>query len=312
MLVKKIVKRYTVVEQITFNVGDSVVYSTVLHVDVSDNTNPQSVRVLEVDSALVAYPDNLWPPELPRIDGVLLCYDASNEDSFTRIPELLAGYHALGHALVILACKSDLHRAVSPSRANAIGREYDIGLIEVSITTDAGKGKIRNCFVWEIKAIGRHRRNAAKNAIPPYRNPASPEILQGSRSPWDSISNGGTPTGAQSSAMATALFNSRHQGSQSSVTSGTQLFRQAAGAAGVGGSASNSAPVLPLADTYAQSSSISHSTGGTGTGTGTSSLNGTTDHNALSPSVPSTARTSFDSVVMTGGAGVGADRKSVV
>lgn len=306
MLVKKIVKRYTVVEQITFNVGDSVVYSTVLHVDVSDNTNPQSVRVLEVDSALVAYPDNLWPPELPRIDGVLLCYDASNEDSFTRIPELLAGYHALGHALVILACKSDLHRAVSPSRANAIGREYDIGLIEVSITTDAGKGKIRNCFVWEIKAIGRHRRNAAKNAIPPYRNPASPEILQGSRSPWDSISNGGTPTGAQSSAMATALFNSRHQGSQSSVTSGTQLFRQAAGAAGVGGSASNSAPVLPLADTYAQSSSISHSTGGTGTGTGTSSLNGTTDHNALSPSVPSTARTSFDSVVMTGGAGVGA------
>lgn len=60
-----------------------------VHVDVSDNTNPQPIRILEVDSAIVAHPDNMWPSELPRIDGVLLCYDASSEDSFTRIPELL-------------------------------------------------------------------------------------------------------------------------------------------------------------------------------------------------------------------------------
>ena len=193
MLVRKIIKRYTIVEARTFQVGDTVgqwiclflifeqnshcfypVNSTMIHVDVSDNTSPQSVRILEVDTALVAHPDNLWPSELPRVDGVLLCYDASNEDSFTRIPELLgrsrvhssvltlticqAGYYGLGHALVILACKSDLHRAVSPSRANAIGKEYDIGLIEVSINTEPGKTKIRNCFVWEIKAIGRDRR----------------------------------------------------------------------------------------------------------------------------------------------------------
>jgi hypothetical protein len=70
----------------------------------------------------------------------------------------LAGYYALGYALVILACKSDLHRVVSPSRANTIGKQYDIGLIEVSTNTELGKQKIRNCFVWEIKAIGRHRR----------------------------------------------------------------------------------------------------------------------------------------------------------
>lgn len=67
----------------------ALVNSTTVHVDVSDNKNPQAVRILEVDSALVAHPGNLWPPELPRVDGVLLCYDASNEDSFTRIPELL-------------------------------------------------------------------------------------------------------------------------------------------------------------------------------------------------------------------------------
>jgi len=70
----------------------------------------------------------------------------------------IVGYYNLGPALVVLACKSDLHRVVSPSRANAIGKEYDIGLIEVSTATELGKQKIRNCFVWEIKAIGRHRR----------------------------------------------------------------------------------------------------------------------------------------------------------
>jgi GTPase SAR1 family protein len=63
--------------------------SFTVHVNVTDNRHPQAVRILEVDSALVAHPDNLWPPELPGVDGILLCYDASNEDSFTRIPELL-------------------------------------------------------------------------------------------------------------------------------------------------------------------------------------------------------------------------------
>lgn len=70
----------------------------------------------------------------------------------------LAGYHELGHAVVILACKSDLHKVVSPSRADNAGKPYEVGLVEVSAVTDAGKKKLRACFHWEIKAIGRHRR----------------------------------------------------------------------------------------------------------------------------------------------------------
>lgn len=141
--------------------------------------------------------------------------------------------------------------------------------------------------------LNRFTGNAARNSIPPYRNPASPEILQASRSPWDTGSGNGTPTGAHSTSMSAALLNSRYpqNSSESSLSHG---FRQQTGSTAAGGSANSSAPVLPLADTYAQSSSISHSTGGT---TGTS-LNG--NDIALSPSVPSTARTSFDSVVMTG------------
>jgi hypothetical protein len=138
------------------------------------------VRILEVDSALLAYPDNLWPSELPRADGILLCYDASNEESFSRLPDLLgscrnrffsvivpptvlispflAGYHSLGFALVVLACKSDLHKAVEPSRADTCCKAYNIGLVEINVVNEHGKAKLRGAFGWEIKAISRHRR----------------------------------------------------------------------------------------------------------------------------------------------------------
>jgi hypothetical protein len=63
------------------------VYSTIVQVNIATSVRP--IRILEVDSAIVAYPGNLWPQDLPRVDGILLCYDASNEDSYTRIPELV-------------------------------------------------------------------------------------------------------------------------------------------------------------------------------------------------------------------------------
>ncbi len=44
--------------------------------------------MLDVDSAALQ-PNNLWPKELPRVDGVIICYDASDEASFARVPELL-------------------------------------------------------------------------------------------------------------------------------------------------------------------------------------------------------------------------------
>ena len=31
----------------------------------------------------------VWPNELPRVDGVFVCYDASNSDSFQHFTELL-------------------------------------------------------------------------------------------------------------------------------------------------------------------------------------------------------------------------------
>jgi hypothetical protein len=62
-----------------------VVPCTEVSVDLQSTVH---VRVLDVDSAALQ-PDNLWPRELPRVDGVIICYDASDEASFARVPELL-------------------------------------------------------------------------------------------------------------------------------------------------------------------------------------------------------------------------------
>ena len=129
--------------------------------------------MLDVDSAAIQ-PNNLWPKELPRVDGVIICYDASDEASFARVPDLLGkvipfrapspnsrvfpvGYHSLAMSLIVLACKADLPQAVRPDIVADLCHPYNVGLVEVTVTTDAGKKKMRNAFSWQVKAITRTR-----------------------------------------------------------------------------------------------------------------------------------------------------------
>ena len=50
----------------------------------------ETTRILEINSAILS-PDALWLEGWPRLDGVILCYDATNPESFRRIPELVGG-----------------------------------------------------------------------------------------------------------------------------------------------------------------------------------------------------------------------------
>ncbi|KAG8803705.1 hypothetical protein FRC16_003649 [Serendipita sp. 398] len=268
-LIRKIVKSYQNIRYTQMQVGEHNVTSVIFYVNFSAALKP--IRILEVDSAIVSS-ENIWPAQLPRIDGVLLCYDASDEKSFIQIPELVgptqffhapvhclslsAGYHALGHALIILACKSDLRKVIPPKRGDACGKPYQVGLVEVSVMTESGKQRLRDCFNWEIKAIGRYRR-AGRGSLS-HKNPASPDLLNGPRPPWD----GSNPL---ISAGATSSHPLPKSSSVGSIT---------------GRPSNNSAPVLPLLDTYV-ASSIHNST------------------HSTPPTVPSTARTSLDSLLVS-------------
>ena len=60
-------------------------------------------------------------------------------------------------SLIVLACKADLPQAVRPDTVADLCHPYNVGLVEVTVTTDAGKKKMRNAFSWQVKAITRMR-----------------------------------------------------------------------------------------------------------------------------------------------------------
>ena len=95
------------------------------------------VRVLDVDSAALE-PGNLWPKELPRVDGVILCYDASNEASFTRVPELL------GNAVPFR----------SSTRTNGIFQSATIAFPCLSLSSPAKRTYLKRFgpTLWQISA----------------------------------------------------------------------------------------------------------------------------------------------------------------
>ncbi|KAF9270242.1 ras GEF [Marasmius fiardii PR-910] len=136
---------------------------TVIEVDITDNMLESSISPI----------DNL--PEALKVDGVIICYDASVESSFTPVEDLLRGYRNLQLPVIVLACKSDLDRRVDPETAAEVLQQYDAGLVEVS-SNESGKEKMKRSFDWILKAVVRDRRSF-RNRWQDNRNPASPELL---------------------------------------------------------------------------------------------------------------------------------------
>ncbi|KAL0951160.1 hypothetical protein HGRIS_007892 [Hohenbuehelia grisea] len=129
-----------------------------------------------------------WPDGTPRVDGVIICYDVSDEASFAPVISLLRGYRDMKLPVIVLACKDDLQPQVDSTSAAVITFQLDTGLIEVTSTTEAGKSRIRRTFEWLLKSIFRAR---SPSGVDDGRNPASPDFLP--RPSWETPRTG-TPT----------------------------------------------------------------------------------------------------------------------
>lgn len=61
--------------------------------NIPQNQSPAgTLRVLEVDltELKLSNPSNsVWPESAPNVDGVIVCYDASNEKSFVHVEKLI-------------------------------------------------------------------------------------------------------------------------------------------------------------------------------------------------------------------------------
>ncbi|KAJ7615289.1 ras guanine nucleotide exchange factor domain-containing protein [Mycena polygramma] len=170
---------------------------------IRDGVEDYALHVIEADVSKTTLDDAVWPDGSPGIDGVIMCYDASDPDSFLPVEGLLQRFRAMMIPTVVLACKSDLERRVDPQGAAADFLQlYDNGLVEVSHAQDAGKKKMRQAFEWLIKAVFRGRHASTNESDIDYRNPASPVLLI-SPPPWET-SRTVTPTASSSvSSMST-------------------------------------------------------------------------------------------------------------
>lgn len=68
---------------------------------------------------------------------------------------LVERFRAPGLPLMVLACKSDLTKAVDPQVATGVLHQYDVGLVEVTAGLEEGKAKMRRSFDWLLRSIFR-------------------------------------------------------------------------------------------------------------------------------------------------------------
>ncbi|KAI0068347.1 ras GEF [Artomyces pyxidatus] len=165
-----------------------------------------ALSVLEVDASVLS--DNtgsggyVWPVGAPRLDGVIVCYDVSRQDSFSHVEDLLRSFRDLKLPIVVFACKCDLERHVESPQVYHRLKQIDVGLVEVTVFHDNGKNQLRLGFDWLLKSIARERRRSFPGVSRPddqfYQNPASPDVLV-SPPPWEiSRASTATPTAASS------------------------------------------------------------------------------------------------------------------
>lgn len=112
---------------------------------------------------------------ISRVDGVVVCYDASSPPSFTPVEHILcmpslfivtinteklvADYGSMRTPMLVLACKSDLTHEVDSAKAHTLCKQYDVGLIEVN--QDIGKDRIGLVFEFLMQAVWRDRRTCS-------------------------------------------------------------------------------------------------------------------------------------------------------
>ena len=78
----------------------------------------------------------------------ILCHNVNNHEESYR-SEMLP--------VMVLGCKADLERAIKPFDASAMLNQHDAGLIEVSNVLEVGREKMKQSFVYMLKAILRQR-----------------------------------------------------------------------------------------------------------------------------------------------------------
>ena len=83
------------------------------------------------------------------------CVRSSASSRGLSADTLLGAFGDIHAPCIVLACKSELEEHV-PSNVTVLLKQYDVGLIQVSVTTEDGKERLRKAFQWIFRSIARH------------------------------------------------------------------------------------------------------------------------------------------------------------
>ncbi|KAG6911949.1 hypothetical protein DXG01_000197 [Tephrocybe rancida] len=145
-----------------------------------ESSFPLHVIEIDVPPGQLAPAETTHPPDwldtISEINGVIICYDANDQSSFSPVEGLLRRvflaifyhvktnncsgvYQAAKVPYIVLACKSDLQHEVEPREASEMIQQYDAGLVEGAKSHSEGRKGLRNVFSWILMAIERDRRH---------------------------------------------------------------------------------------------------------------------------------------------------------
>ncbi|KAI8995615.1 ras GEF [Trametes punicea] len=187
-----------------------------------------ALRVLEADVSTFNLSDarGVWSDATDVWNGILICYDVTDPDSFRHMEDLLKAFGELRVPRIAIACKTDLQQRVNPRDAATMLKRYDVGLIEVSTNVEPAKAKIRLAFECIIRCIVKPPNQTDDS----HQNPASPTLFTPpSPSSWEiSRASSATPTASSSHYSAQQVSavdrTSNHTPSQS-ISPGSQPMR---------------------------------------------------------------------------------------
>ncbi|CAO1630394.1 unnamed protein product [Sympodiomycopsis kandeliae] len=217
-----------------------------------------TIEVLEIDTSVLLNGSTkrfTWPKFLPRIDAVILCYDASQVETFRGMSELLENFSVKATSTVMLACKSEIHpKNVDPFYASDMAGIYNVGLAECSVQSDEGKKRMRDCFSYLVKevakkrALQRRKGSVATSAAPSTVSTSSAPAVT-SASDWRNITSATasapltrTPSYSSHKEDSDSLDRRNRAGSDGSTAS-SMAWEQTSGSGGAGmGGRSQRAP----------------------------------------------------------------------
>ncbi|KAI9453994.1 ras GEF, partial [Russula earlei] len=201
--ISKGLKAYKLAEPLTITDSpedDPLLQYTLREGKVTDEQGGEAIlNVLEVDTAVLKArlesSHGMWPDRAPTLDGVIVCCDVSRKDSFAEVEDTLPAFGEARLPIVAIACKCDLDDLLDLKKVHERLTRFDIGLVKVTISNEAGKSRLRLAFDWLLRAISQNRRMPLSHAdAASYQNPASPDVLT-APPPWEiPRSDTATPT----------------------------------------------------------------------------------------------------------------------